>query len=181
MSMITILVKIIRIIGKLLLLLLGIMFSIYVLFMLFLFVSDWIWPEFNGSHDLGNNIYMLDGDGNGRIIVYCSNKEGKTCCGGSYLIPTYENGYDSNDNFAEYVVTAKSDERWVIVKTDNHLIQQRKYYIINKDYDPIEMTTQDIIDTKIECFADSSEFANNCLKNGIALQFPDERKRNKRK
>lgn len=165
-------VKIVYYICKTYTLILGIIISVIALFVLYLL----FWPD-DSSYDLGNNIYMMEWDGGGRIIVLCSSKSGKTCTGGSYLIPTYENSVNSNGRFAEYVVTAKSDEKWVIVKTDNHLIQQRKYYIINKDYDPNEMTTQDIIDTKIECFADSSEFANNCLKNGIALQFPDERKR----
>ena len=90
---------------------------------------------------------------------------------GKNLIPTYENSVDSNGHFTEYVVDAKSDERWVIVKTDNYQSKQRKYYIINKDYDPNEMTAQDIIDTKIECFTDSSEFANKCLENEISITW----------
>ena len=137
----------------------------------FLYAAEWIWPEFNGSYNLGNNIYMLEWDGGGRIIVSGTNISGKTCYGGENLIPTYENSVDSNGHFTEYVVDAKSDERWVIVKTDNYQSKQRKYYIINKDYDPNEMTAQDIIDTKIECFTDSSEFANKCLENEISITW----------
>lgn len=125
----------------------------------------------NSSHNLGNNIYMMEWDEGARIIVNCSNKSGRTCYGGAYLIPTYENGHDSIGNFTEYVVTAKSDEKWVIVKTDNFQSKQRKYYIINKDYDPNEMTTEEIINTKIDCFTDSSEFANKCLKNEISIKW----------
>lgn len=125
----------------------------------------------NSSHNLGNNIYMMEWDEGARIIVNCSNKSGRTCYGGAYLIPTYENGHDSIGNFTEYVVTAKSDEKWVIVKTDNFQSKQHKYYIINKDYDSNEMTTEEIINTKIDCFTDSSEFANKCLENGISIKW----------
>ena len=137
--------------------------ALFVLYLLF-------WPD-DSSYDLGNNIYMMEWDGGGRLIVLCSHVEGKKCYGGSYLIPTYENSVDSNGEFAEYVVTAKSDEKWVIVKTDNFQSKQHKYYIINKDYDPNEMTTEEIINTKIDCFTDSSEFANKCLENGISIKW----------
>jgi len=70
---------------------------------------------------------------------------------------------NSIGNFAEYVVDAKSDDNWVIAKTDNHISNQRKYYILNKKYNPNEMTVEDIINTRIECFTDSSEFAKKCL------------------
>jgi hypothetical protein len=113
---------------------------------------------------------MLNWDEGGRFIVNCSRKSGKACEGGDDLIPTYENRFDSNGNYAEYVVKAKSDEKWVIVKTNNFQSKQLKYYVINKDYDPNEMTYKDIINTKIECFTDRSEFDNYCLKNGINIK-----------
>ena len=43
------------------------------------------------------------------MIVLGSNMYGKTCYGGSQLIPTYENQYDSLGHFAEYVIDAKAD------------------------------------------------------------------------
>ena len=33
------------------------------------------------------------------------------------------------------------------------------------------MTTEEIINTKIDCFTDSSEFANKCLENGISIKW----------
>lgn len=149
----------------------GIIVTIKVTIFVFLLVfyicpPEWMWPEYN----LGNNIYMMEWDGGGRIVVLCSHVEGKECYGGSQLIPTNENHCDSLGRYVEYVVTAKSDERWVIVKTNNKQSRQSKYYVINKDYDPNEMTAQDIIDTKIECFTDRSEFDNYCLKNGINIK-----------
>ena len=159
-------VKIVYYICKTYTLILGIIISVIALFVLYLL----FWPD-DSSYDLGNNIYMMEWDGGGRIIVNCTSKSGRTCTGGYDLIPTYENSVDNNGRFAEYVVTAKSDEKWVIVKTDNFQSKQHKYYIINKDYDPNEMTTEEIINTKIDCFTDSSEFANKCLENGISIKW----------
>ncbi|MGM9828530.1 MAG: hypothetical protein ACI30C_00680 [Muribaculaceae bacterium] len=158
-------------IGKTFLLFLGITTSVFVIIMLLIYVSDWIWPEYNGSYDLGNNIYMLEWDGGGKIIVNGATIEGNTCYGGASLIPTYENQYDSIGNFAEYVVDAKSDDNWVIAKTNNHISHQRKYYILNKKYNPNKMTVEDIISTKIVFFTDSNEFAKKCLRNRIELEW----------
>lgn len=152
----------------------GIIISIFIIFILFLSVlsvCEWFWPEWNGSYNLGNNIYMLEWDGGGRVIVNAWEIRGKTCFGGEQLIPTYENGYDSLGRFAEYVVDAKADDNWVIVRTNNHVNSQRKYYIINKQYNPEEMTGAEIVDTKIECFTDSNEFVNKCFKNGIDIKW----------
>ena len=171
MNMIKFLDKAMVFIGKTFLLILGITTSVFVIIMLFIYVSDWIWPEYNGSYDLGNNIYMLEWDGGGKIIVNGTTIEGNTCYSGEPLIPTYENQYDSIGNFAEYVVDAKSDDNWVIAKTNNHISNQRKYYILNKKYNPNKMTVEDIINTQIECFRDSSKFATKCLSNGVKAKW----------
>ena len=144
---------------------------LYFLLALFLFASEWLWPEFNGSYDLGNNIYMLEYDGGGKIIVNASTISGRTCYGGETLIPTYENQYDSTGNFAEYVVEAKSDDKWIIVKTNNRRNDQRKYYILDKQYNYRIMSSSDIIGKKITCFTDSAEFAKGCLCNGIKINW----------
>ena len=104
-----------------------------------LFMSEWLWPELWGSHSLGAGLDMVDGDcPEDRAVIYSSNLHGKTCYGGTYIIPTYEEKYDSLGNFIEYVIDAKSDENHIYVitfmKTDN----KRKYYIIDKSY---EVTT----------------------------------------
>ena len=133
MNLITFLDKTRGLIIKSFLLILGIIISVFVIIMLFIYASDWIWPEFNGSYSLGNNIYMIEWDGGGKMIVNGTTIEGNTCYSGQPLIPTYENQYDSIGNFAEYVVDAKSDDNWIIAKTSNHINNQRKYYIINKN------------------------------------------------
>lgn len=171
MNLIKFLDKAMVFIGKTFLLILGITTSVFVIILLSIYASDWIWPEYNGSYDLGNNIYMLEWNGGGKIIVNGTTIEGNTCYSGEPLIPTYENQYDSIGNFAEYVVDAKSDDNWVIAKTNNHISNQRKYYILNKKYNPNKMTVEDIINTQIECFRDSSKFATKCLSNGVKAKW----------
>ena len=171
MSLIKFLDKAMVFIGKTFLLILGIIISVFVIIMLFIYASDWIWPEFNGSYSLGNNIYMIEWDGGGKMIVNGTTIEGNTCYSGQPLIPTYENQYDSIGNFAEYVVDAKSDDNWIIAKTSNHINNQRKYYILNKKYNPNKMTVEDIISTKIVFFTDSNEFAKKCLRNRIEIEW----------
>lgn len=157
--------------GKIIIYILGILFITTICFFLFLFATEWIWPEFNGSYSLGNNVYMMEWDGGGRIIVQGSNIRGNTCYGGDRLIPTYENQYDSTGNYAEYVVDAKADNYWVIAKTMNRLNNERKYYILSKQYDPNETTLEYIINTKIESFIDSCDFANKCQNYGIHIKW----------
>ena len=163
--------KLLRLLGKsAFFFLIGIL-AIYFCFAAFLYTATWLWPDFYGSYSLGNNIYMLEWDGGGKIIVNGTRIKGNTCYGGESLIPTYENQYDSLGHFAEYVVDAKSDDNWVIAKTNNHISHQRKYYILNKKYNPNKMTVEDIISTKIVFFTDSNEFAKKCLRNRIEIEW----------
>lgn len=144
--------------------------AIYICFVVFVYAATWLWPAFYGSYSLGNNIYMLEGDG-GNMIVHGSTIRGNTCYGGLPLIPTCENRYDSIGNFAEYVVDTQSDDNWIIAKTSNHITNQRKYYILNKKYDPDEMAVEDIVNKQIDCFTDSCEFAKRCHSNRIEICF----------
>ena len=169
MKIFTILDKIILFFCKLVTGVIFVFSSLVIVLFLFLFASEWLWPEINGSYDLGNNIYMMEWDGGGRIIVYGTNISGNTCYGGGYLIPTYENQYDSTGRYAEYVVDAKSDDNWVIVRSANWNVNERKYYIISKNFDPDTINKDKIINTKIEEFTDSSEFSKRCYDNGITM------------
>lgn len=171
MNMIKFLDKAMVFIGKTFLLILGITTSVFVIILLLIYASDWIWPEYNGSYDLGNNIYMLEWDGGGKIIVNGTRIKGNTCYSGESLIPTYENQYDSLGHFAEYVVDAKADDSWIIVKTNNHINNQRNYYILDKRHNTNKISAQDIINTKIKAFTDSIEFAKSCSKNRIDIKW----------
>lgn len=148
----------------------GCLLTIVICFFLFLFATEWFWPEYNGSYSLGNNIYMIEWGGRGRVIVQGSNIRGNTCYGGSQLIPAYGNQYDSVGNYAEYVVDAKANNNWIIARTNNHMNNQRKYYILNKRYNP-NQTIEDIIKTRIESFTDSSDFANKCHNYDIHIKW----------
>lgn len=114
---------------------------------------------------------MLDWDGGGHIIVRGTSVKGKTCYGGEYLVPSYENHYDSIGNVAEYVIDAKSDDNWIIAKTGTKNSLQRKYYIIDKRNISDTMTAEEIINTRIECFSDSINFSQKCIINEIKLTW----------
>lgn len=140
-------------------------------FAVFFFMSDWWCPEFNGSYNLGKNIYMIDWDGEGKIIVRGTSVEGNTCYGGERLIPLYENQYDTLGNVVEYVEDAVSDEYWIIARTNNKVTLQRKYYILDKRKISDKMATEEIIKNQIESFADSIDFAKNCSNKKIKVKW----------
>ena len=50
-------------IGKILLVSLSGVTLVIFCFLLFLYCSEWLWPEFNGSYYLGKGIYMIEWDG----------------------------------------------------------------------------------------------------------------------
>ncbi|MEA4937929.1 MAG: hypothetical protein VB102_15020 [Paludibacter sp.] len=91
------------------------------------FSSDWFFPEWNGSYYLGNNLYLMDWEKGNKIIVHCKNKRGRTCYGGSPVIP-------HNYPREVYVLSAKADDKWIIVKAitteDNNVC----YYLIDKSF-----------------------------------------------
>lgn len=140
-------------------------------FVAFLYYSEWIFPEFNGSYNLGNGIYMMEWDGGGKIIVWGSNIRGKTCYGGTYLVPSVQEHYDSLGNIAEYVTDAKSDEKWIIAKTYNIPKQKSLFYIIDKDYKKVIVNEETDIEADITCFTDSTEFAKACKIRKIGLKW----------
>ena len=163
--------KFLQLLGKFALFFMVGIASIYICFTAFVYAATWLWPDFYGSYSLGNNIYMLEGDGGGKMIVNGTTIKGNTCYSGQPLIPTYENQYDSLGHSAEYVVDVKADDNWIIAKTNNHISNQQKYYILNKKYNPDKMTVEDIISTKIMFFTDSNEFAKKCLRNRIEIEW----------
>lgn len=85
------------------------------------------------NHPLGNHLSLWEGDKKeDRIIVYCE----ANCHGGIYVIPTYERHYDSSrQHYAEYVETAASNKKWVVVKTFQIKEKRENYWIVSKDFD----------------------------------------------
>lgn len=136
----------------------------------FLFATEWFWPEFWGSYYLGNSIYMLDWDGDTRVIVKGENLRGRTCYGGGQIIPKYELAYDSLGNFAEYVTDAKSDGDWIVVRCANKQSTQIKYYIIDKSFN-MNISPEEIIEDYVYEFSDSLAFARVCKDKGIKIKL----------
>jgi hypothetical protein len=91
------------------------------------FSSDWLFPEWNGSYYLGNNLYLIDWEKDNKIIVYCSNKRGRTCYGGAPVIP-------HNYPREVYVQSAKADDKWIIVKAITTENNHYCYYMIDKSF-----------------------------------------------
>jgi hypothetical protein len=136
------------------------------------FSSEWLFPEWNGSHNLGNNLYMMEWDGGGRIIVFCSNKEGRTCYGGPRVIPTNERAFDDHGNYAELVENAKVDERWIVVKSKRFQEGTHCYYLIDKNFniEGLDWNKSDsIIQSNITGPLDSLEFCTILKKRNINL------------
>lgn len=137
----------------------------------FIYYSEWICPEFNGSYHLGNGIYMIEWEKGGKIIVWGNNIRGKTCYGGSLLVPSLQEHYDSLGNITEYVRDAKSDEKWIIAKTYNIPKQKNLFYIIDKDYKKVIDDKGTDIEIDIVHFTDSTEFAKACAYRKIVLKW----------
>ncbi len=99
-----------------------------------------------GDQPLGNNLSLLDGDKKeDRVIVYCTGRSSGACYAGIIVVPTNERHMDRSGKYAEYVETAKANEKWVIVKT--HRIEEKKnnYWFINKNFN-IENTDCEKVD-----------------------------------
>ena len=69
----------------------------------------------------------MDWERGNKIIVYCSRKTGRTCSGGSPVIP-HEHPREV------YVKSAKANDRWVIVKALTTESDKLCYYLIDKSF-----------------------------------------------
>jgi len=113
----------------------GLFITLGIVAISFILFSEWLIPQWHGSHSLGKGLYMMEWDSPGRIIVLGTNIQGRACYGGSLLIPTYEDEYDSLGHFSEWVIDAVSNDKWLIAYTYNTYINDHKYYIIDKSFD----------------------------------------------
>jgi hypothetical protein len=87
-----------------------------------------------GEHDLGSNFRLLEGDRTeDRVIVYCSGRSAGVCTGGTLIVPVYSRHMDKNGHYAEYVETAKSNDKFIIARTIQLKDQMKNYWIIYKD------------------------------------------------
>ncbi len=133
--------------------------------------SNWLFPKWNGSYDLGNNLYMMDWEKGNRIIVYCGRKKGRTCYGGSYVIP--------HSSLKEvYVKTAKANDRWIIVKAVTTEDNRPCYYLIDKSFDikGLDCSTDNcdsIIQSHIKEYYDLEMFYEDLKNKKIDFSFDD--------
>lgn len=72
---------------------------------------------------------MIEWNG-GPIIVQGSCIRGRTCYGGSYVIPSYENRIKRK----EHVTYSEYNDSWIFVKTVMCNPTEDKYYLINKGF-----------------------------------------------
>lgn len=125
-----------------------------------------------GYESLGAGLYNTCWDG-GNIIFRDSAQTRKNGLG-SELVPTYERSQDFSSQYArraEYVVGAKHNDKFVIVRTANHLKDEHLFYIIDKSFDPKSASDAEIINNYISCYSDSAEFTSECKSRNIKLHF----------
>lgn len=122
---------------------------------LFLWATEWLWPELHGSKKLGDGIYLFEFDG-GPIIVKGNSISGNTCYGGEGIIPNMQ-----FDSLCERVDKYEFDEKWIIAKTKNNH-GEIKFYILNK---------AEYKRKALETYTDSISFARSCRNHNITLQI----------
>lgn len=148
-----------------------IFFSIFTLVIALFFSSEWLFPEWNGSYDLGNNLYVMDWEKGTKIIVHCSNKRGKTCYGGSPVIP-------HNYPREAYVKSAKANDKWIIVKAIKTENNSTCYYLVDKSFDIEGLDWQknncdSIIQSHIKEYFDLKIFYEDLKNKKIDFSFDD--------
>jgi hypothetical protein len=86
----------------------------------------------NSKNDLGNNFSLLEGDSEkDRVIVYCSGRSFGECISGMNVVPTYAIHME-NGKYAEYIQTAKSNDKWIIAESIKVEGRAKRYWIIDK-------------------------------------------------
>ena len=109
----------------------------------------------------------MDWDG-GPIIVQGSNISGRTCYGGSYIIPNAVSSNDSDANRKEHVVKVKYDDSWILVKTVLCNPLEFKFYVIEKKFDKKD-NEEVILNKYTKSFNDSIEFHRYIQRNNISV------------
>lgn len=144
--------------------------ALFIVLLVLVSISDWIWPEAWGFKDLGNGLCLMDFDG-GPIIVKGSIRE----MGGSHVIPLYEDW--SNEQGIESVSDYKVSDNWIIVKTRRKKMREApsksneiKFYIVDKRFDK-DIHVDSISAHYVTCYADSMSFVNACRERGVDVSW----------
>jgi len=145
---------------------------IITLLIILFFTSEWWFPSMWGSHSLGNNLYALDWDSGGQIIVYNENPKGRTVYSGVYIIPN-PNSNDSAFNVS--IRNIKFNKEWVIIKAEQQH-NEYCYFLIHKNFNIKGLDWQkdncdSIIQNSITGPLDSMAFYNLLRERNIDLTF----------
>lgn len=101
-------------------------------FLFSMIILTGILPSCN-SNNLGENIYLLEGDRReDRIIVECTGKSFGDCIVGEYLVPTAYEEHFKNGKYSEFVDSVKADNDYVIATTVSISNGIKSYWIIDK-------------------------------------------------
>lgn len=125
-----------------------------------------------GDNDLGGNFSLLEGDRiEDRVIVYCSGRNAGACTGGTFIVPAYSRHMDKKGHYAEYVETAKSNDKFIIARTIQLKDETRNYWIVYKDLN-IENCNDILCDsTKVLGPLNETEFRTKAADLRIELEF----------
>jgi hypothetical protein len=128
-----------------------------------------------GDNDLGDNFSLLEGDRTeDRVIVYCSGRSAGACIAGTFIVPSYSRHMDTNGHYAEYVETAKSNDNFIIARTNVLNEKKANYWIINKDFEIANcdnINCDSIIQSHVLGPLNLSEFQKKASELNIDLKF----------
>jgi hypothetical protein len=128
-----------------------------------------------GDNDLRDNFSLLEGDrAEDRVIVYCSGRSAGTCTGGTFIVPVYSRHMDKNGHYAEYVETARSNDKFIIARTIQLKDETKNYWIIYKDLNVDNCNDMFCDSTKVLGPLNETEFRNKTADLSIALNFSED-------
>lgn len=122
--------------------------------------------QWEGSYTLGKGLYMIEFD-YGKIVVQGSYIRDGICYGGDYVVPLYEECYDSLGHVREYVINAIANEQIIIVKTILLNDNKYKYYLVIKTFDEKNITNTQIRNSFTYVFNSLNELTTFCLEKRI--------------
>jgi hypothetical protein len=141
-------------------------------FIIWLFAMMFFSCSFWDDNNLGNNFSLLEGDKiEDRLIVYCSGRSLGCCNSGIPVIPSRE------DTLNLYVIEAKSNKDWIIVKTKS-TDKTIKYWAVDKNF---KMKPEyddggkfyEFIQTRVIGPFEKNEFEKQLKNKNINLEFED--------
>lgn len=129
--------------------------------------------------NLGNNLFLMEGDSDtDKIIVYCTGKDLFGCYSGACIVPPNKlelnkQGQFDERYYLEYVKTAKSNKKYVFVKTYNDNDKKKNYWLIDKSFDENNIQSETIISSYLTGPLDSVQFYQLLKERDIDLKLKE--------